>query len=361
MFKASDLRCAHGDNTIFDGLSLTLSGPGASASSARTAPARRRCCACSRASPLLSAAASRAVRATGSATCRRSRQAPELTIDRLLGAALGEVWTLHAELERLEHRLHEPAALAAYGEAQERFGALDGWALHSQLDGARDALGIAHVPLDAPLGSLSGGEAARALLAGVLLARADRAAARRADQPPRPRRPRVAGGLPRRVPRRRAGGLPRPPVPRRHRVADVELERRRADRVRGRLHGVPRGEGAPARRGWRSRTRRRRSAASGWRPTSRHARLRAAHREHRQPGRGADSSSATRRRWRRRRSRASGGCERELDSEAHIDKPRRAARAEGRARGRRRRAARGGGCATSPPAGTASRCCTAST
>ena len=24
--KASDLRCAHGDNTIFDGLSLTLSG-----------------------------------------------------------------------------------------------------------------------------------------------------------------------------------------------------------------------------------------------------------------------------------------------------------------------------------------------
>ena len=26
MLKASDLRCAHGDNTIFDGLSLTLSG-----------------------------------------------------------------------------------------------------------------------------------------------------------------------------------------------------------------------------------------------------------------------------------------------------------------------------------------------
>ena len=26
MLKASDLRCAHGDTTIFDGLSLTLSG-----------------------------------------------------------------------------------------------------------------------------------------------------------------------------------------------------------------------------------------------------------------------------------------------------------------------------------------------
>ena len=64
-----------------------------------------------------------------------------------------------------------PRALARYGEAQERFGALGGWALQAQLDGARDALGIAHVPLDAPLGELSGGEAARALLAGVLLAR----------------------------------------------------------------------------------------------------------------------------------------------------------------------------------------------
>jgi ATPase subunit of ABC transporter with duplicated ATPase domains len=96
---------------------------------------------------------------------------PDLTIDRLLGAALGEVWALHAELERLEPRLSDPAALAAYGEAQERFGALGGWALQAQLDGARRALGIEHVPLGAPLGELSGGEAARALLAGVLLAR----------------------------------------------------------------------------------------------------------------------------------------------------------------------------------------------
>ena len=81
------------------------------------------------------------------------------------------MWRLHGELERLEGRLDDPAVLERYGEAQERFGALGGWALHAQLDGARAALGIAHVPLDAPLGTLSGGEAARALLAGVLLAR----------------------------------------------------------------------------------------------------------------------------------------------------------------------------------------------
>ena len=142
---------------------------------------------------------------------------PDLTIDRLLGAALGEVWRLHGELERLEGRLDEPEMLARYGEAQERFGALDGWALQAQLDSARDALGIAHIPLDAPLGELSGGEAARALLAGVLLARPTVPAARRADQPPRPRRPRVAGGVPRRLRRRGAGGVARSPLPRRRR------------------------------------------------------------------------------------------------------------------------------------------------
>src|SRR6185437_782285 len=80
---------------------------------------------------------------------------PDLTIDRLLGAALGEVWRLHGELERLEQRLDVPEVLVRYGEAQERFGALDGWALQAQLDGARDALGIAHIPLDQALGGLS--------------------------------------------------------------------------------------------------------------------------------------------------------------------------------------------------------------
>ena len=52
MLKASDLRCAHGDNTIFDGLSLTLSGTrrvglvgpnGAGKSIAAARAGRRRC------------------------------------------------------------------------------------------------------------------------------------------------------------------------------------------------------------------------------------------------------------------------------------------------------------------------------
>jgi ATPase subunit of ABC transporter with duplicated ATPase domains len=171
VLTASDLYAAYGHNTIFDGLSLTLSGGkrvglvGPNGTGKTT---------------LLRLLAGVDVPERGRVTLGpgdrigylpQEPPGPDLTIDRLLGAALGEVWRLHAELERLEPRLHEPEALVAYGEAQERFGALGGWALQAQLDGARDALGIAHVPLDAPLGSLSGGEAARALLAGVLLAR----------------------------------------------------------------------------------------------------------------------------------------------------------------------------------------------
>ncbi|HET8755985.1 MAG TPA: ABC-F family ATP-binding cassette domain-containing protein [Solirubrobacteraceae bacterium] len=171
MLTASGLVATHGDATIFDNLSLTLAGPrrvglvGPNGAGKTT---------------LLRLLAGVTAPEGGSVALGPAdrigylpQEPPgaELTIDRLLGAALGEVWQLHAELARLEHRLADPAALAAYGEAQERFGALGGWALQAQLDGARAALGIDHVPLDAPLGTLSGGEAARALLAGVLLAR----------------------------------------------------------------------------------------------------------------------------------------------------------------------------------------------
>ena len=169
--KAFDLFAAHGDTTIFDGLSLTLSGARRVGLVGPNGAGK---------STLLRLLAGADAPERGQVTLGpgdrvgylpQEPPGPDLTIDRLLGAALGEVWRLHGELERLEPRLHEPAALSAYGEAQERFDALGGWALQAQLDGARAALGIAHVPLTAPLGGHSGGEAARALLAGVLLAR----------------------------------------------------------------------------------------------------------------------------------------------------------------------------------------------
>ncbi len=171
MLKASDLRASHGDVTIFDSLSLTLSGTRRSGFVGPNGAGK---------TTLLRLLAGVTAPERGTVTLSpgdrvgylpQEPPGPDLTIDRLLGAALGEVWRLRGELERLESRLGEPEMLARYGEAQERFGALGGWALQAQLDGACAALGIAHIPLDAPLGDLSGGEAARALLAGVLLAR----------------------------------------------------------------------------------------------------------------------------------------------------------------------------------------------
>jgi ATPase subunit of ABC transporter with duplicated ATPase domains len=103
------------------------------------------------------------------------QEAPDAatTLGALLGEGLGEVWTVRGELRALEARLERgdtsAATLAAYGHAQERFGTLDGWALDARLDEARRALAIEHLDPQTPLARLSGGEQARALLAGTLL------------------------------------------------------------------------------------------------------------------------------------------------------------------------------------------------
>src|SRR3954463_653171 len=91
---------------------------------------------------------------------------PHATIDDLLKRALGEVWEVRLRLHTLERDLTD---LDAYGEAQARFEALGGWALEARLDEARRRLGFEHLDRSSPLGALSGGEAARCLLAAVLL------------------------------------------------------------------------------------------------------------------------------------------------------------------------------------------------
>jgi ATPase subunit of ABC transporter with duplicated ATPase domains len=70
------------------------------------------------------------------------------------------------QLDALEADLTD---LDAYGEAQARFEALGGWALEARLDEARRRLGIEHLDRRSRLGRISGGEAARSLLAAVLL------------------------------------------------------------------------------------------------------------------------------------------------------------------------------------------------
>jgi ATPase subunit of ABC transporter with duplicated ATPase domains len=102
------------------------------------------------------------------------QEAPDATrsLGDLLGAGLGEVWRVRGELHALEAALArgDTSVLDAYGRAQERFAALGGWALEATLDEARRALAIDHLDPDTPLARLSGGEQARALLAGTLLA-----------------------------------------------------------------------------------------------------------------------------------------------------------------------------------------------
>jgi ATPase subunit of ABC transporter with duplicated ATPase domains len=91
---------------------------------------------------------------------------PHSTIDDLLRRALGEVWEVRLQLDALEADLTD---LDAYGEAQARFEALGGWALEARLDEARRRLDIEHLDRRSSLGRVSGGEAARCLLAAVLL------------------------------------------------------------------------------------------------------------------------------------------------------------------------------------------------
>ena len=90
---------------------------------------------------------------------------PRATIDDLLRRALGEVWELRVALDAALAR----SDLEAYGDAQERFEALGGWALEARLDEARRRLGIENLDRSTRLGRLSGGEAARCLLAAVTL------------------------------------------------------------------------------------------------------------------------------------------------------------------------------------------------
>jgi ATPase subunit of ABC transporter with duplicated ATPase domains len=89
------------------------------------------------------------------------QEAPAGTLDDLLREAIGPAWdALRA--------LASPDSVDAYARALERVEATGGWAAEARADEARRRLGIEHLPGDAPLERLSGGEQARALLAATL-------------------------------------------------------------------------------------------------------------------------------------------------------------------------------------------------
>ncbi|KRF33839.1 antibiotic ABC transporter ATP-binding protein [Yonghaparkia sp. Soil809] len=86
-----------------------------------------------------------------------------------------------APLRALERRLEaaasalavDPRADAAYAAALDEAEALDLWSWESRRDALLVGLGVAGIPFETPLGSISGGQRSRLALAALLLARPD--------------------------------------------------------------------------------------------------------------------------------------------------------------------------------------------
>jgi len=95
-------------------------------------------------------------------------------------AGSGRVGDLHHELEALNHAMADPARaadmdriLARFGEAQEEYEHLGGYALESQAREVLHGLGFEDETIDGDVGALSGGWKMRVAMARVLLGRPD--------------------------------------------------------------------------------------------------------------------------------------------------------------------------------------------
>src|SRR5262245_12328976 len=95
-------------------------------------------------------------------------------------AGSGRVGDLHHELEALQHAMSDPAQaeqmdeiLERFGEVQEEYDHLGGYALESQAREVLLGLGFDNERIDADVGELSGGWKMRVAMARVLLGRPD--------------------------------------------------------------------------------------------------------------------------------------------------------------------------------------------
>src|SRR6187455_3848469 len=95
-------------------------------------------------------------------------------------AGSGRVGDLHHELEALQHAMSDPAQaddmdriLERFGEVQEEYDHLDGYALEAQAREVLHGLGFQDDQIDGDVGALSGGWKMRVALARVLLGRPD--------------------------------------------------------------------------------------------------------------------------------------------------------------------------------------------
>lgn len=102
-------------------------------------------------------------------------------------------------------------AIEAGDAAEEHFETIgDDWDVEERALATLGELGLGHIELDRGIGEVSGGESVLLRLAALLLQPAGRAAARRADQQPRPLRPQAAVRGRRRLARGDGRGQPRP-------------------------------------------------------------------------------------------------------------------------------------------------------
>jgi ATPase subunit of ABC transporter with duplicated ATPase domains len=95
-------------------------------------------------------------------------------------AGSGRVGDLHHELEALQHAMSDPAQadnmdriLTRFGEVQEEYEHLGGYALESQAREVLHGLGFGDEQIDGDVGALSGGWKMRVAMARVLLGRPD--------------------------------------------------------------------------------------------------------------------------------------------------------------------------------------------
>jgi macrolide transport system ATP-binding/permease protein len=99
----------------------------------------------------------------------------DLTLDELIRESVGGLRSLEHQLRELEAVLTTAqgaeldAALREYGDLAERFERRGGYELDYRIDAVLAGLGLAHLPRDQRVGTLSGGERSRVMLAGLLL------------------------------------------------------------------------------------------------------------------------------------------------------------------------------------------------
>ncbi|MFT4285402.1 MAG: ATP-binding cassette domain-containing protein, partial [Protaetiibacter sp.] len=103
------------------------------------------------------------------------RTDPGAPLAAILEAELGGLRALERDLAAAGEALagDDPGAADRYAALLEAADAVELWTLDARRDELLDGLGVGHLPLDRPVGEVSGGQRSRVALAALLLARPD--------------------------------------------------------------------------------------------------------------------------------------------------------------------------------------------